>query len=1099
MTPETREFFKTLYDHEATEGDHITFSTQRREADGSPAEWSEITFAVEVKEGWLDELATRMAEVPEHHDLYFCVTTKATPSNRQESNTAHLTALWVDFDRATSSPSKDTQTAWESVTEIDSFLFNHMGLLDVTFVVESGNGWHLYWVLDEPMPWGTDGAAEKLLARFGQAFQAAVVPMGKSLDSVWDAARVLRVPGTLNYKAGHETPGTVEIVSAHSHVRVSPGDLDDTLPAFDEELGRAFRSHRGPTPRLSPTEVMGWLTEHGSPDDSVEGKEKIAQAAAAIRVAGAGSRHAAAQSALSVLIQDWNRLGVEVNIARAVEPRGELEKVWLEVKPDAERHEWFNMVRHTVARRVAEAQDRAFSLDPSSIPVVSDDEWDRRAAARPKADAPDEWGDPLPLDERSTRTKFYEFPIDDLPDGMKAMVTQVANNIQASPTLAALAALASVSAMTASGFMVHVTSAWQEPVSLWLVGEAGPSERKSAALKPFAKAIYEATDAVSKSWERDRIDREAKLDVLRKHERNLTSGNKVPDAQELSDARYAIRMAETPEPKLVEPYIVQGDSTPEAMLDQMQDNNGVAFILSAEGGFINTIAGQYRDRGPQVDVLNAAHTRERIRQARVGKGPKSVARNVDFPHLVILNFVQPTVVARFAHPDFDGTGFLSRILFASPRGLAGSRKVGHSPMMTDTRVADEWTKTITRIFRRGWGEQRDPIILKFSPEARKAFVEWEAVTERNTLRMVGGSWWGKAHGHAARLAGVIQLADDPDSGEISGINMRRAIRVTEFFAAEYDALVGVTSTIGLSGVALGEKANRAIRIVARRVARGEFDPTREAMTLRDLQRIVSLKDSDEALTVAEYLVARRWVKLTINPKRADSMLVTVRPDVEELLSVSGSDGYPNSETPGQSVGVTQVSEKSDPPYMRENVSEESKRDIEKSTLSIHDTLTVGDSVAVDTEQKSSAHAPEKSSEIVREMERARDQALAEPDVAADLARWDPTAGDGPRVEVPEFREADEKESQPEPTGGGESAVTRVADEGEPPPDISPSITAVPGEGKTPKPKRGRQPKRSAPDGVERCPIHDRVLMRSKSGERDLCMACAQEASKEAKG
>jgi hypothetical protein len=61
-------------------------------------------------------------------------------------------------------------------------------------VVDSGHGWHLYWHLSRPVPVAVAQGAMKVLAeRLGG-------------DAVGDAARIMRVPGTINHKDGDSIP-----------------------------------------------------------------------------------------------------------------------------------------------------------------------------------------------------------------------------------------------------------------------------------------------------------------------------------------------------------------------------------------------------------------------------------------------------------------------------------------------------------------------------------------------------------------------------------------------------------------------------------------------------------------------------------------------------------------------------------------------------------------------------------------------------------------------------------------------------------------------------------------------------------------------------
>jgi putative DNA primase/helicase len=72
-------------------------------------------------------------------------------------------------------------------------------------VVNSGGGWHLYFLLTEPV--GPD--LYPRTRAIGRKLAQALSPNGRSLDAIDDPARVLRVPGTSNYKYDPPRPVTI--------------------------------------------------------------------------------------------------------------------------------------------------------------------------------------------------------------------------------------------------------------------------------------------------------------------------------------------------------------------------------------------------------------------------------------------------------------------------------------------------------------------------------------------------------------------------------------------------------------------------------------------------------------------------------------------------------------------------------------------------------------------------------------------------------------------------------------------------------------------------------------------------------------------------
>lgn len=155
---------------------------------------------------------------------YIALATYADPNaGRTADNTEFLQCLWVDVDyKHYASP----QAAADDVQRL-------IPLIGAPTVrVQSGGGLHAYWSLREPLPteeW-------KVLA---EAFQATWASLGIKADPISaDAARILRLPGTHNFKPEYGTPREVQLEVLE--------DLTYDAAALLAKLGGAKRA---PVPR----------------------------------------------------------------------------------------------------------------------------------------------------------------------------------------------------------------------------------------------------------------------------------------------------------------------------------------------------------------------------------------------------------------------------------------------------------------------------------------------------------------------------------------------------------------------------------------------------------------------------------------------------------------------------------------------------------------------------------------------------------------------------------------------------------------------------------------------------------------------------------
>lgn len=117
---------------------------------------------------------------------------------RTQDNVAELKAFWVDLDISRpgdgKDPSKVYATAADAIQWVGQFV-TATGMPKPNLVVQSGYGMHLYWVLETAIDRPT-------WQPYAEALKAAVVATGGKADIVVtaDSARILRTPGTWNYK-----------------------------------------------------------------------------------------------------------------------------------------------------------------------------------------------------------------------------------------------------------------------------------------------------------------------------------------------------------------------------------------------------------------------------------------------------------------------------------------------------------------------------------------------------------------------------------------------------------------------------------------------------------------------------------------------------------------------------------------------------------------------------------------------------------------------------------------------------------------------------------------------------------------------------------
>lgn len=140
-------------------------------------------------------------------DLYFCLSQQSQQTTTKDGkpkvfrlaeNAMALRSIWIDVD--VKPPPKGYATASEALNAIMKFCAD-AGLPKPTALVGSGGGIHVYWISDKVL-------LPDVWAGYASGLRALTQKHDLLCDAgcTTDVARVLRIPGTLNYKTDPPKP-----------------------------------------------------------------------------------------------------------------------------------------------------------------------------------------------------------------------------------------------------------------------------------------------------------------------------------------------------------------------------------------------------------------------------------------------------------------------------------------------------------------------------------------------------------------------------------------------------------------------------------------------------------------------------------------------------------------------------------------------------------------------------------------------------------------------------------------------------------------------------------------------------------------------------
>ena len=376
------------------------------------------------------------------------------------------------------------------------------------------------------------------------------------------------------------------------------------------------------------------------------------------------------------------------------------------------------------------------------------------------------------------------FPVDCLPLSLREYVKAAAETIQVPVDMTAAAALAAAALCVQGKFEVLVKPGWREPLNLYLVEAANPSERKSPVVKAMTQPIYQYTLDYNRREEEAVRAYQTRRSILQSAVSRLTemaARGKADPEEAVEKERELMELEKHP----VKPLrLLADDATPEALTSLLAENQGCMGIISAEGGLFDMAAGQYSDH-VNIDVLLKAYSGDPMMVDRKGRP----AEQIEHPCLTMLLTVQPSVLRTvMQNAVFRGRGFLARILYTLPPSLVGRRRFETQPVpsLAEKGYAMQLTSLLS-IPRPDFPGEIS--LSREAYESAKAFSEaLEAQLPRDLEELQ--DWAGKYHGQVIRIAGVLHCCrydEDAARYPMDLKTMEAAEKIGAYFLAHAQA------------------------------------------------------------------------------------------------------------------------------------------------------------------------------------------------------------------------------------------------------------------------------------------------------------------------
>lgn len=455
------------------------------------------------------------------------------------------------------------------------------------------------------------------------------------------------------------------------------------------------------------------------------------------------------------------------------------------------------------------------------------------------------WESPIPF----TQHALPAFPVDALPQTVRDYVLAVSESTQTPVDMSASAALAILALCEQGKFRIRGKADWTEPLNLFVVIVAEPSERKSAVISFMTKPLNCFEAEYNKQNAAELEASKMKKRILERRQRALEDKAAKGKVEDGELEQLAQQIATYKEKTPLRLYV--DDVTTEKLTSVLAEGGGKAAIVSAEGGIFDMLSGIYT-KNVNIDVMLKGHSGDSIRVDRIGRNSESIMN----PALTVLLAVQPNVLSgMMQNGTFRGRGLTARFLYCIPTSIVGQRKYRTTPVATD--YARNYAALIRNLLEDEQAPEPEEITL--SPEADRLLEEFSGEVEcrLKTEYADMADWAGKLAGAVLRIAGVLCRAsvtrcyflEDPEPLVVDGEIMQSAISIGRYFIEHSRAAFSL-----MGADALAKQSQQLLDAICKN---GLVEFTR-----RDIMRLCrSFKTADEVQPVLNHLAEYGYIAM----------------------------------------------------------------------------------------------------------------------------------------------------------------------------------------------------------------------------------------------
>ncbi|MCL2430562.1 MAG: YfjI family protein, partial [Alphaproteobacteria bacterium] len=470
---------------------------------------------------------------------------------------------------------------------------------------------------------------------------------------------------------------------------------------------------------------------------------------------------------------------------------------------------------------------------------------------RPEPPSRPEYEGPRPL--RRALPPATPFPIAafDCAQVLRDAILAIAARTQAPLAICGNAVLAAATVCAQAHADVKMPYNEPRPLSDDFVSVAESGDRKTSADDLALRPIREREAELRKDYAFAMQAYREELDAYKAHKEHLQHSLKK-DRQALREAMAKLG----PEPsKPLKPTILIDNPTVEGMETYAAEGQPSFGLFTAEGGKL--LGGHLlndENRMKAGATLNLLWDGKPMPRFRRDYGEKLPGRRFSM-HVM----VQPVIATRMLSDEtLLNLGTLARCLVVAPDSTAGTRFWRDVPAAAGMALRD-YGNALAVLLERDPPKGNEPNELKppALPLSTDADRLWKAYHDKVERKLARDGIWAtiralgaKLPEHAARIAGTLTIATDPDATEIGTHALEGGMILADYYAAE--ALRLVAAGLTDPDLILAEKL----------LAWLHADPARTVVHLREIYQYGpnAIRDKATALRIVAILMDHDWLR-----------------------------------------------------------------------------------------------------------------------------------------------------------------------------------------------------------------------------------------------